>query len=154
MFHDTIKANICFGLENEVSDDQIRDCLHKSHSTEFVEALPDGIDTVIGERGLRLSGGQRQRIALARAMIQEPAILILDEPTSALDSVSEAEIHATLEELRGKVTIIVIAHRLATIRSADLILVLDEGRLAAHGTHATLRERVGTYRQLVELQQL
>ena len=154
MFHDTIRTNICFGLETEISNEKIYDCLSRSHSLEFIESLPDGLDTIVGERGLRLSGGQRQRLALARALIQDPEILILDEPTSALDSVSEAEIHTSLNELRGKVTVIVIAHRLATIRSADLILVLNEGKLVAKGTHATLQNEVGTYQQLVEMQQL
>ena len=154
MFHESVRANICFGLEEQIPDERVWDCLRRSHCEEFMDLLPNGLDTVIGERGLRLSGGQRQRLALARALIQDPSILILDEPTSALDSVSEAEIHATLEELRGEVTMIVIAHRLATIQTADLILVLDRGQLVGQGTHATLQAKVGTYRQLVEMQQL
>jgi len=154
MFHDTVRANLCFGLSPEVPEEKIRDCLRKSQAAEFVDELSEGVDTVIGERGMRLSGGQRQRLSLARALIQDPEILILDEPTSALDSVSEAAIHAALKSLHGQVTIIVIAHRLATVRGADLILVMDEGQIVSQGTHADLCKQEGIYRTLAEMQHL
>jgi ABC-type multidrug transport system fused ATPase/permease subunit len=119
---------------------------------EFVDAMPRGVDTVIGERGLQVSGGQRQRLAIARALAQDPDILILDEPTSSLDSLSEAEIQASLEGLRGTMTVVVIAHRLATIRNADLIFVLERGHVVDTGTHASLQREGGTYERLVAMQ--
>jgi ABC-type multidrug transport system fused ATPase/permease subunit len=151
-FHDSIRANIEIGLEAPLDERKLRNCLAKSHAAEFVDRLRDGVETKIGERGLQLSAGQRQRLAIARALAQDPDILILDEPTSALDSVSESAIQASLEDLRGEITIVVIAHRLATIRNADLIVVLEGGRVADIGTHATLRSEGGTYERLVELQ--
>jgi ABC-type multidrug transport system fused ATPase/permease subunit len=151
-FHDTVRANIEIGLESPLSDAKLQDCLIKSHSAEFVEAMGNGADTVIGERGLQLSGGQRQRLAIARALAQDPDILILDEPTSSLDSLSEAEIQASLEGLRGEMTVVVIAHRLTTIRNADLIFVLERGRIVDTGTHASLQRDSGTYERLVAMQ--
>jgi subfamily B ATP-binding cassette protein MsbA len=103
---------------------------------------------------MQLSGGQRQRLALARALAQDSEVLVLDEPTSALDSISEAAIQASLDALRGQMTVIVIAHRLATIRHADLIVVLDEGKVVGRGTHESLMANTGTYRDLVDMQRL
>jgi subfamily B ATP-binding cassette protein MsbA len=151
-FHDTIRANIEIGLDAPLDERGLSDCLVKSHAAEFVNRLPRGADSKIGERGLQLSAGQRQRLAIARALAQDPDILILDEPTSALDSVSEAAIQASLEGLRGNITIVVIAHRLATIRNADVIVVLEGGRVVDVGTHASLRREGGTYERLVALQ--
>ena len=154
LFHDTVKNNICYGLGHVVPDTTIWRILEMSHAAEFVRSLPEGLDTMVGERGMRLSGGQRQRLAIARALIQEPDILLLDESTSALDSVSEAEIQASLEGLRGQITLIVIAHRLSTIRSADKIIILDRGRMVATGAHDRLLDECDEYRILVGGQRL
>jgi ATP-binding cassette subfamily B protein len=119
---------------------------------EFIESLPDGYDTVVGERGHRLSGGEKQRIAIARVILKDPRILLLDEATSNLDTVSEQLIQAALQPLFAGRTSIVIAHRLSTILAADLILVLDHGRLVEQGTHTELLERGGLYATLYEHQ--
>jgi ATP-binding cassette subfamily B protein len=115
-------------------------------------ALPLGYDTVVGERGTRLSGGQRQRLAIARALLKDPPILIFDEATSALDSESELAVQEAMERLMAGRTTLVIAHRLSTITGADLIVVIDEGRIVERGTHAELMTRRGAYRRLYELQ--
>ena len=154
LFHDTIRGNIEMGLDAPLSDAKLRACLECSHCAEFVDRLPRGVETAIGERGMQISGGQRQRLVLARALAQDPEILILDEPTSALDSISEAEIQASLENLRGRITMIIIVHRLATIRNADSIVVLEDGEIVGMGTHDTLIDDHGPYRTLVELQRL
>jgi ABC-type multidrug transport system fused ATPase/permease subunit len=154
LFHDTVRANIEFGLDAPLGDAELRDCLVKSHCAEFVDRLPAGVDTIIGERGMQISGGQRQRLALARALAQKPEILILDEPTSALDSISEAAIQASLKSFHGEMTMLIVAHRLATIRDADLIVVLDEGEVVDMGTHDKLIDDRGPYRALVEMQLL
>ena len=148
LLDDTIRANLEFGLSHRLDEDTIARVLHLSHCDEFVDALPRGVDTVIGERGTRLSGGQRQRLSFARALACDPDVLVLDEPTSALDSVSEAFIQGTLESLRGQVTTVAIAHRLATIAKADLILMLDAGRLIAQGSHGVLVRKSEQYRHL------
>jgi ABC-type multidrug transport system fused ATPase/permease subunit len=151
-FNNTIRANIEAGLGRRLSDEKLKWCLEMSHAQEFIEQLPKGVETLVGERGQQLSGGQRQRLALARALAQEPEILILDEPTSALDSLSEQAIQNSLERLRSKLTILVIAHRLSTIRNADVIVVLSEGRIIGCGTHDSLYQRDGAYKDMVELQ--
>jgi subfamily B ATP-binding cassette protein MsbA len=115
---------------------------------EFITRLPDGYDTLLGDRGTRISGGQRQRIALARAILREPEILILDEATNAVDAISEHVIHAALERLASRCTILVIAHRLSTIEHADRILVLDEGRLVEEGDPGGLAEVGGLFARL------
>jgi ATP-binding cassette, subfamily B, bacterial MsbA len=118
----------------------------------FIRELPEGYDTVIGEKGIRLSGGQKQRIAIARAILKNAPVLILDEATSALDSESEALVQSALQNLMAGRTVIVIAHRLSTVRRADRILVLEGGSIADSGTHEDLMNRLGTYRRLYELQ--
>ncbi|MBF4510692.1 MAG: ATP-binding cassette domain-containing protein [Aeromicrobium sp.] len=148
MFNDTIRANIGYGLDSVPEDADIRRALEASHSAEFVDQLAEGVETVIGDRGVRLSGGQRQRLALARVFLQRPEILILDEPTSALDSESEQFIQHALERLHGEVTLLVIAHRLATVETADQILVLADGRIVEAGTHDDLLARGGHYERL------
>ena len=148
LFSDTIAANIAYGRP-EATDAEIRAAAAAAEAAEFIAELPDGYDTVIGERGLTLSGGQRQRLALARAMITDPAVLILDDATSAVDPATEAAIHATLHRLTADRTTILIAHRRSTLSLADRIAVVDAGRVIDHGTHEELLARCGVYRALL-----
>jgi subfamily B ATP-binding cassette protein MsbA len=153
LFNDTIRHNLLYALDEVPSDERIRAALDDSYCTEFVAELPDGLETRLGDRGVRFSGGQRQRLALARVLLQEPDILILDEPTSALDSESEQYIQKALEALHGRTTLVVIAHRLATVESADQIVVLSDGVVVETGTHAELiKEPDGAYRRLFDMQ--
>ncbi|MBI3708580.1 MAG: ABC transporter ATP-binding protein [Proteobacteria bacterium] len=152
LFDDTIRANLSFGLIPPPAEPELWRALDSAHAADFVRRMERGLDTVVGERGVRLSGGQRQRLALARALAQGPDILVLDEPTSALDSESEAAVQAALDGLRGRLTIIVIAHRLATIRPADRIIVIEDGRTIAEGTHDTLMQGSNAYRRMFEMQ--
>ena len=151
LFDGTIADNIRYGRPGATLE-EIRAVSRLAHCDEFVSRLPDGYDTVVGERGVKLSGGQRQRIAIARAMLADPRILILDEATSNLDSESEALIQDGLRALRRGRTTFVIAHRLSTIQNADQILVLDEGRIVERGTHAELLAANGRYRTLHDVQ--
>lgn len=151
----TIAENLRYGCP-EASDADIRAAAGEAHAREFIERLPAGYDTRVGERGVRLSGGQKQRLALARALIARAPLLILDEPTSALDTESEHAIQQALEALQkaGGVTILIIAHRLSTVRHADHIVVLDRGRVMCEGTHRQLMDDVPWYRKVVESQAL
>ncbi len=151
IFSDNAWENIRYGLLR-VSDAQVRSAADAAHATEFLDRLPDGFDTYLGERGVRLSGGQRQRIVIARAILRNPALLLLDEATSALDAESERHVQQALETLIQNRTSIVIAHRLATVRQVDRILVIDDGRLVASGSHDTLMAQGGLYARLAELQ--
>jgi subfamily B ATP-binding cassette protein MsbA len=151
LFHDTVRANIAYGRPG-APDAEIREAARSAHALEWIERLPQGFDTVVGERGTRLSGGERQRLAIARALLRNPEILLLDEATSALDSESERLVQAALERLMANRTVLVIAHRLSTVQHADRIVVLEHGRVAASGTHAELLGRDGLYRRLHELQ--
>ena len=151
--HDTIAANIGFGLGDDVSLDAIRRAAADACADDFIKAMPDGYNTVIGEQGHRLSGGQRQRLSLARAMLRQPEIIILDEATSALDSHSEARVHKAIEAFRSGRTVLVVAHRLSSIRDADQILVIDAGRIVERGTHNQLVARSGAYAGLWHRQQ-
>jgi ABC-type multidrug transport system fused ATPase/permease subunit len=151
LFPTSVAENIAFGRPR-VTREQIESAARAANAHDFIARLPDGYDTVIGERGATLSGGERQRIALARAFLKDAPILILDEPTSALDAETEHGIMQALERLmRGRTTVI-IAHRLSTIRQATRIVVLEAGRVAAHGTHAQLLAKEGAYRRLYRLQ--
>jgi subfamily B ATP-binding cassette protein MsbA len=152
LFNDTVRNNIAYGLK-EIPEAQIRRAAQAANALEFVEALPQGFDTVIGEKGGRLSGGQRQRLAIARAILKNPPILVLDEATSSLDAESEALVQQALENLMKDRTTLVIAHRLSTVRRADLIVVIEEGRVQEVGRHQELLERPdGLYRKLYQLQ--
>jgi ABC transporter fused permease/ATP-binding protein len=152
LFGGTIRENIAYG-KTGATNEMIEDSARKANAWEFIRKLPKGLDTPVGERGTQLSGGQRQRIAIARAVLKDPKILILDEATSSLDSESERLVQDALEKLMKGRTSIVIAHRLSTIRKADLILVLDNGRIVEKGTHIDLlQSEGGLYRSLSELQ--
>jgi len=142
LFHDTVRANIAYGLD-DAPIERIRWAAEKANALEFIDAMPEGFDTVLGDRGERLSGGQRQRISIARALLRDPEILILDEATSALDSVSERLVQESLEFLMRGRTVLVIAHRLSTIESADHVVVLERGRVVEEGAYDELLERRG-----------
>ena len=151
IFHDTVNANIAYG-EPEASLDEIKAAARAAHADGFIEELPEGYDTLLGDRGTRLSGGQRQRIGIARAVLRDAPILILDEATSALDSESEEHIRAALAELfRGR-TVLIVAHRLSTVRTADRIVVLEAGRIVQQGTHDELLREEGPYTRLFQQQ--
>jgi ABC-type multidrug transport system fused ATPase/permease subunit len=152
LFSGTIRDNIAYGTARVTTQAEIEAAARDAYAHDFIRHLPDGYDTVIGERGTKLSGGQKQRIALARAIIAAPRVLILDEATSNLDAESEAAVQAALARLmRGRTTIIV-AHRLSTVRDADRIVVLDGARIAEQGRHDELMARRGVYHRLVERQ--
>ncbi len=151
LFNDTIRNNILFGL-TDVSEAQIQATLRAAYVHEFVEQLPQGLETMVGDRGVLLSGGQRQRIAIARALLRDTPILILDEATSSLDTAAERHIQAALEQLVKNRTTFVIAHRLSTVERADQILVLSDGAIVEYGAHAQLLSRRGIYAELHSMQ--
>ncbi|MFD7936666.1 ABC transporter ATP-binding protein [Streptomyces sp. NPDC059755] len=148
LFDGTILENVAYGMEDEADEDTVRAALRDANALEFVERLPEGLHTLVGERGARLSGGQKQRLAIARALIRDPKVLVLDEATSALDTRSEALVQQALARLlRGRTTF-VVAHRLSTVRGADRIVVMGEGRILETGTHDELLHRGGAYTEL------
>ncbi|GAA3115295.1 hypothetical protein GCM10020001_038340 [Nonomuraea salmonea] len=151
LFHETIRANLLLARP-EAGEDELWDALTRARLATLIQSLPDGLDTVVGERGYRLSGGERQRLTIARLLLARPRVVILDEATAALDSTSEAAVQAALgEALEGR-TAVVIAHRLSTVRAADLILVIEDGRVVERGTHAELLAAGGRYEELYRTQ--
>jgi subfamily B ATP-binding cassette protein MsbA len=151
LFAGTIRENLLFARPN-ATDEQVQEAAGLAHVLEFTDRFPDGLDTVIGERGVKLSGGQRQRVTIARALLAAPSILLLDEATSSLDTESEALIQKSLDSLLKDRTTLVIAHRLSTIQRADLILVVEDGQIVERGRHQELLERQGRYHQLYTIQ--
>jgi ATP-binding cassette subfamily B protein len=147
LFHRSIRENIAYGRPS-ASNAEIEEAARKAYADDFIAELPAGLDTIVGERGVKLSGGQRQRVAIARAILKDAPILVLDEATSALDSESEVMIQKALWELMRGRTAIVIAHRLSTIQRMDRIVVLDRGEITEQGAHSTLLEHKGTYAKL------
>src|SRR5690606_30970009 len=152
LFDDSIAANVGYGALGQASEEQVRDALAAANLLDFVEGLPQGMHTPVGENAARLSGGQRQRLAIARALIKNAPILILDEATSALDKESERQVQASLERLMRGRTTLVIAHRLSTVQNADRIIVLDSGQIVEQGSHADLLAAQGLYATLYNMQ--
>jgi ATP-binding cassette, subfamily B, bacterial len=151
LFHDTIAANLRYAAPH-ATDAELIHALHRARLGELLSSLPDGLDTVVGERGYRLSGGERQRLTIARLLLAHPRVVILDEATAHLDSTSEAAVQAALGEALAGRTAVVIAHRLSTIRAADLILVIEDGQVVERGGHADLLAAGGRYAELYETQ--
>jgi ATP-binding cassette subfamily B protein len=151
MYNETIAQNIAYG-DPHASRERIVRAAEQAHADEFIRKLPHGYDTLIGERGIRLSGGEKQRVAIARAILKDPRIVVLDEPTSALDSITERKVQEGLNELVKGRTTLIIAHRLSTVRNADVILVIENGRIIGRGPHHELMGTCATYRTMVDLQ--
>ena len=151
LFNDTISGNIAYG-QKEVKSSKIHAAAEAANAKEFIDALPQGFNTVIGEKGVRLSGGQRQRLAIARALLKDPPILILDEATSSLDTESEKYVQEAIDNLMKDRTVLVIAHRLSTIVNVDRIIVLDNGKIVESGTHTELLDKSGIYKNLYDIQ--
>ena len=151
LFNDTISGNIAYG-QMEIDPRKIHSAAEAANASEFIDSLPEGYNTVIGEKGVRLSGGQRQRLAIARALLKDPPILILDEATSSLDTESEKYVQEAIDNLMKDRTVLVIAHRLSTIVNADKIIVLDNGEIVESGTHAELLDKNGIYKKLYDIQ--
>jgi len=152
LFNNSILENVRYGRPN-ASDEDVANAIRMAHLDRFIEDLPNGTATVVGERGLKLSGGEKQRVAIARAILKRPPILVFDEATSSLDSKSEQAILKAMKEITEGYTSLVIAHRLSTIIDADNIIVLDRGRVVEQGSHTELLSTNGTYAKLWRIQQ-
>ena len=153
LFNDTVYNNLIFGLE-KINDQTVQEAIIRSESKEFIDAMPLGLNTIIGDQGVKLSGGQRQRLSIARTLLKNPDLIILDEATSQLDSITETAIQKTITRLHGECTILVIAHRLATVQAADNIFVVENGEVKQSGTHQELMSKEGAYKRLAETQSL
>jgi ATP-binding cassette subfamily B protein len=151
LFSGTVRENITYGLDH-VDDKRLQEVLELANVSQFVRDLPKGLDTIIGEHGGRLSGGQRQRISIARAFIRDPRVIVLDEATSALDVVSEKLVQEAIQRLISRRTTLIVAHRLSTIRNADRVVVMNQGRIVEQGTHDELMTREGEFFRMVSLQ--
>jgi ABC-type multidrug transport system fused ATPase/permease subunit len=151
LFHESVRYNLLFARP-EATEEELWDALRRARLETLVKSLPDGLDTVVGERGYRLSGGERQRLTIARLLLARPKVVILDEATAHLDSTSEAAVQAALGEALAGRTALVIAHRLSTVRAADQILVIEEGRVIERGTHTDLLAEGGRYEELYRTQ--
>ncbi len=149
LFHDTIKENLTLG--NLFSYEEIKHATDVAYASEFIDKLPQGLNTIIGDRGTRLSGGQQQRLTIARAFLQRTPVLLFDEATSALDNESEKVVQKALEKIAGEKTVIAVAHRLSTIQDYDCIYVMKDGRCVERGTHHELMDLSGEYKKLYEL---
>jgi ATP-binding cassette, subfamily B, bacterial MsbA len=152
LFNDSVAANIAYGVMRDTEEADIIAAAEAAHAMEFIREMPQGLNTLVGENGVKLSGGQRQRLAIARALLKNAPVLILDEATSALDSESERHVQAALETLMQGRTTLVIAHRLSTIEKAGRIVVLDRGRIAEIGSHRELLAKAGIYAKLYNIQ--
>jgi ATP-binding cassette, subfamily B, bacterial PglK len=149
LFDDTIRANVALGIpEGAVDDRRLAEAVSLAQLDDFVASLPQGLRTIVGERGMRLSGGQRQRVAIARALYHEPELLVFDEATAALDNATERDVTAAIEGLRGKKTIVIIAHRLSTVQRCDSLILLSEGRIVARGAYDELLSSSPDFRAL------
>ena len=153
LFNDTVRANIAYGRP-DASMEEVEAAAKAAYAHDFVKALPNGYDTLIGERGARISGGEKQRISIARSLLKNPPILILDEATSALDTASEQMVQKALDSLLSGRTVLMIAHRLSTVRKADRIVVLENGKVLESGPHEELIRQQGMYKRLFEMQVL
>ena len=154
LYQGSVRQNIAIGLNYEPSDDEVSEACRQANALEFLSSLPEGMNTECGSKGLQFSGGQRQRIAVARALIRKPRLLLLDEATSALDTRSEQVIQKALDEAAASRTTIAVAHRLSTIRHADVIFVIEDGRIAEMGTHEDLQRLKGRYHAMCLAQAL
>jgi ATP-binding cassette, subfamily B (MDR/TAP), member 1 len=152
LFNDTIRTNIAYGKHGEISEEELIKVAKAANAHEFISSLPQGYETTVGERGVQLSGGQKQRVAIARAILKDPTILLLDEATSALDAESERIVQDALDNAMVGRTTVIVAHRLSTIKGADIIAVLKDGAIAEKGRHEALMNiKDGVYASLVEL---
>jgi ATP-binding cassette subfamily C protein len=153
LFNSTLRFNISMGDEN-ITDEQIHKALEIAELKEMVSGMPNGLDTIVGHHGIRLSGGQRQRLSIARMIIANPSVVLFDESTSALDVHTEAKLYASIVPLLKDKTVITIAHRLSTVKNADTIYVLDNGKIVQRGTHAELEDEEGHYLEFIKNQLL